>query len=68
MALWDGEAHALADGAAVVIPAGTEHTIINDSPPELLKLYTLYTPPEHPDGTIHKHKAEALACQKAHHH
>ncbi|OGM01161.1 cupin [Candidatus Uhrbacteria bacterium RIFOXYC2_FULL_47_19] len=58
-----GEEFALADGVAVVIPAGLEHDIINGSE-GVMKLYTLYTPPEHQDGTIHKTKAEALA---AHH-
>lgn len=57
----NGEEHELADGVAVVIPAGTQHNIINVSPTEPLKLYTIYSPPEHPDGTIHRTKAEADA-------
>jgi mannose-6-phosphate isomerase-like protein (cupin superfamily) len=44
--------HQLSDGDAIVIPAGTVHNIINPSRKTLLKLYTLYAPPEHPDGTI----------------
>ena len=67
-AILNGEEHALADGSAVVIPAGTRHNIINSSSAAPLKLYTIYTPPEHPDGTVHKNKAEALAYEKAHHH
>ncbi len=59
-AVLDGEEHELVDGSAVVIPAGTEHNIINTGSDEL-KLYTLYTPPEHPDGTVHATKADALA-------
>lgn len=59
-ALLNGEEHELTDGWAVVIPAGTEHNIINTGSDEL-KLYTLYTPPEHPDGTEHATKADALA-------
>jgi mannose-6-phosphate isomerase-like protein (cupin superfamily) len=59
VAILDGEEHALADGVAVVIPAGTEHNVINQSTTEPMRLYTLYTPPEHPVGTIHKNKAEA---------
>jgi len=55
----DGEEHALVDGSAVVIPAGTNHNIINTSQTEELKLYTLYGPPNHKHGTIHKTKAEA---------
>ncbi|NPV55348.1 MAG: cupin domain-containing protein [Anaerolineae bacterium] len=58
-AILDGQVHELEDGSALVIPAGTEHNIINTSSKEALKLYTIYTPPEHPDGTIHKTKAEA---------
>jgi mannose-6-phosphate isomerase-like protein (cupin superfamily) len=67
-ALLDGEEHDLADGSAVVIPAGTKHNIINRSKSEALKLYTVYTPPNHPDGTIHKTKTEADAYEKEHHH
>lgn len=62
-AVLDGEETELKDGSAVVIPAGTEHNIIN-SGTETLKLYTIYTPPEHKDGTVHKTKKEAEA---AHH-
>jgi mannose-6-phosphate isomerase-like protein (cupin superfamily) len=55
----DGEEHVLKDGSAVVIPQGTLHNIINTSATEPMKLYTLYAPPNHKDGTIHKTKAEA---------
>src|SRR5512139_1044503 len=53
-AILDGQEYRLKAGSAIVIPAGTEHNVINTSSKEALKLYTLYTPPEHPDGTIHK--------------
>jgi mannose-6-phosphate isomerase-like protein (cupin superfamily) len=53
--------HQISDGTAVVIPAGTKHNVVNESNTEELKLYTLYSPPEHRDGTIHKTKADALA-------
>jgi mannose-6-phosphate isomerase-like protein (cupin superfamily) len=53
----DGEAHALEDGSAVVIPAGVEHNVLNTSR-EPLRLYTLYSPPEHPDGTVHRTKRD----------
>jgi mannose-6-phosphate isomerase-like protein (cupin superfamily) len=56
------------DGDAVVVPAGTYHNVINASKTEKLKLYTLYSPPNHPDGTIHKTKAEAEAAEKLGHH
>ncbi len=47
-------------GDAVVIPAGTEHNVINTSDEFELKLYTLYAPPQHAEGTVHLTKAEAL--------
>ncbi|HXC70350.1 MAG TPA: cupin domain-containing protein [Pyrinomonadaceae bacterium] len=68
IAILDGEEHDLEDGSAVVIPAGVQHNIINNSPQQPLKLYTIYSPPEHPDGTVNKDKAEALAYEKEHHH
>jgi mannose-6-phosphate isomerase-like protein (cupin superfamily) len=55
----DGVEHVLNDGFAVIIPAGTRHNIINTSSTEPMKLYTLYAPPNHAPGTIHKTKAEA---------
>ncbi|MEJ7622640.1 MAG: cupin domain-containing protein [Pyrinomonadaceae bacterium] len=63
----NGEEHDLADGSAVVIPSGTEHNIVNVSESESLKLYSVYSPPEHPDGTINKDKDEALEYEKEHH-
>jgi mannose-6-phosphate isomerase-like protein (cupin superfamily) len=66
VAILDGEEHQLEDGVAVVIPAGTEHNVINTSQTEALRLYTLYTPPEHPDGIVHASKAEADEKQHGH--
>lgn len=60
----DGEEHVLTDGSAVVIPAGTRHNIVNTSADAPLKLYTIYAPPEHADGTIHETKADALANEE----
>lgn len=54
------------DGDAVVVPAGTFHNVINTSKTAQLKLYTLYSPPNHPDGTVHKTKADAEAAEKVH--
>jgi mannose-6-phosphate isomerase-like protein (cupin superfamily) len=59
VAILDGVEHRISDGSAVVIPAGTKHNVVNDSD-EDLKLYTLYSPPEHRDGTIHRTKSDAL--------
>ncbi len=61
-AVLNGKEHPLMDGSAVVIPAGVEHNIVNTSAKEDLRLYTIYTPPEHKDGTVHKTKADALAA------
>jgi mannose-6-phosphate isomerase-like protein (cupin superfamily) len=57
------EEHYVGDGDAVVVPAGTYHNVINMSSVKPLKLYTIYTPPVHPDGTVHKTKAEAEAAE-----
>ena len=57
----NGEKHRLEDGVAVVIPAGTEHNVVNTSKDDPLRLYTLYSPPEHPDGTVHRTKADEPA-------
>jgi mannose-6-phosphate isomerase-like protein (cupin superfamily) len=55
------------DGDAVVVPAGTYHNVINTSKTVPLKLYTLYCPPNHPDKTVHKTKAEAEAAEAMKH-
>jgi mannose-6-phosphate isomerase-like protein (cupin superfamily) len=68
VAILDGERHRLEDGVAVVIPAGTEHNVINTSTTAPLRLYTLYTPPEHPDGIIHATKEEADEYEMKHGH
>jgi mannose-6-phosphate isomerase-like protein (cupin superfamily) len=47
----------------VIVPAGTFHNVINTSKTRKLKLYTVYSPPNHPAGTIHKNKAEAVAAE-----
>jgi mannose-6-phosphate isomerase-like protein (cupin superfamily) len=57
------EEHLVGDGDAVVVPAGTYHNVINTSSFKPLKLYTIYTPPNHADGTVHKTKAEAEAAE-----
>jgi len=57
------EKHLVRAGDAVVVPAGTYHNVINTSSTQPLKLYTVYTPPQHPDGTVHKTKAEADAAE-----
>lgn len=61
--IMSGEAYPVEDGSAIVIPGGVQHDIINtgDVP---LKLYTLYSPPEHPPGTVHRTKADADAAER----
>lgn len=61
-----GEEFPLRDGTVVIVPQGTEHNIINLSHEHPMKLYTLYVPPEHKDGTVHATKAEALADEDDH--
>ncbi len=63
-AVLDGVESVISDGFAVVIPAGTLHNIINTSADKPLKIYTLYAPPNHKDGTIHRTKAEAQAAEE----
>jgi len=57
--IMNGEAHPVKDGDAIIVPAGTEHNLINTSAENQLKLYTVYSPAHHKDGTIHKTKADA---------
>ncbi|MEO6077901.1 MAG: cupin domain-containing protein [Candidatus Andersenbacteria bacterium] len=58
-AVLDGVTTSIADGSAVIVPAGVNHNIINDSDTEPMKLYTLYCPPHHRDGVVHVTKADA---------
>ena len=58
VAILDGVEHAIADGTAIVVPAGAKHNIRNTSD-TALKLYSLYSPPHHEDGVIHKTKEDA---------
>ena len=55
----DDSKYSVRDGDAVVIPAGAKHNVINTSSEEELKIYTIYSPPHHKDGTIHKTKEQA---------
>lgn len=57
----------VADDFAIIIPAGMNHNVTNTGD-VVMKLYSIYTPVEHPKGTIHKDKAEAMAAEAEHHH
>jgi mannose-6-phosphate isomerase-like protein (cupin superfamily) len=56
------ETHEIEDDWAVIVPAGVWHNFVNIGD-GVLKLYSLYSPPEHPDGTVHQTKAEADAAE-----
>ena len=63
----DGVSKEVKDGVSVVVPSGAKHNVINTSETGDLKLYTIYSPPNHPDKTIHKTKAEADAAESHDH-
>jgi len=62
----NGKNYPLKDGSALVIPAGTEHNIVNQGTDRPLNLYTIYSPPEHKDATVHRTKQEAEADRDDH--
>ena len=55
----DGIEHAVKDGDAIIVPAGAQHNVVNTSKNLELKLYTIYSPPEHLDKVVHHTKLEA---------
>ena len=57
------EEHDVADDWAVIVPGGVWHNVVNTGDQDL-KLYSLYSPPEHPDGTVHRTKADADAAEQ----
>lgn len=59
-AILDGVEKPISDGSAVVVPSGTKHNIVNDGDAPM-KLYTIYSPPHHRDGTVHATKEDAMA-------
>jgi len=63
----DREEYLVKDDFAVIVPAGSQHNVINTSSEKNLKLYTIYSPPNHPYGTIHKTKEEAEKYEAEHH-
>lgn len=58
--------HIIKEDDAIIVPAGTEHNVINTSSTEPLQFYTIYAPPHHKDGTVHKTKAEAMEDEEDH--
>ena len=63
----DNDEYEVGDGSAIIVPAGSNHNVVNTSQDQSLKLYTIYSPPNHPDGTVHKTKEEAEVYEKSHH-
>jgi mannose-6-phosphate isomerase-like protein (cupin superfamily) len=66
-AVIEGNRSPVRAGTVVVVPGGTRHNFVNTGSAPL-KLITVYTPPEHPDGTIHRTKKEADEYEREHHH
>jgi len=60
----DDVEHRVKDGNGVIVPAGARHNVINTSKRSNLRLYTIYSPPEHQDGVIRHTKREALASEE----
>ncbi|NTV44421.1 MAG: cupin domain-containing protein [Candidatus Yonathbacteria bacterium] len=63
-AVLNGVEHDIEDDFAIVIPAGVMHNIVNTSSEKPMKLYTVYSPANHKDGTVHATKAEAEANEE----
>lgn len=57
----NGNEYTVADGDAVIVPAGAKHNVINTSADAPLALYTIYSPPEHKNDTVHKTKTDEAA-------
>lgn len=62
-----GEEFNVKDGDTVIVPAGQMHNVINSSATDELKMYTIYSPAHHPDGTIHETKEDAIAAENTEH-
>ena len=60
----DGVEHQIKDGNGVIVPAGARHNVINTSKRANLRLYTIYSPPEHQDGIVRHSKKEAMASEE----
>lgn len=63
----DGEINDVMDDFGIIVPAGAKHNVINTSEFDDLKLYTIYSPANHPDGTVHETKEDADEHEKKHH-
>ncbi len=66
--IMNGEESIVGAEMVAIVPAGTQHNVINTSQTEDLKLYTIYAPANHPEGTVHVTKEEAMAAEEEKHH
>jgi len=64
----DGEENIVKADMVAIVPAGVLHNVINTSDTEDLKLYTIYSPANHPEGTIHVTRDEAMKAEEDEHH
>lgn len=62
----DGEESMVGPDYLIIVPAGSEHNVINHSADEKLRIFTIYTPPEHPEDTIHRTRDEAMDAETDH--
>ena len=60
----DGVEHNIKDGSGAIVPAGAKHNVVNTSKRANLRLYTIYSPPEHQDGVVRHTKKEAMATEE----
>ena len=65
--IMNGEEAIVSDDMVFIVPAGVEHNVINTSMDEDLKLYTIYSPRNHPENTVHATKEDAIAAEEDHH-
>lgn len=66
-AVIDGVEYFLKEDDVIIVPAGSMHNVINTSKDKSLKLYTIYAPANHPDGTVHVTRAEAMKAEEEEH-
>ena|SRR5271157_3018810 len=59
-----GKEHVIKDGDGIIVPAGAQHNVVNTSDSKDLRLYTIYSPPHHKDGTVHRTKDDAIHSEE----
>ena len=64
-AVINGNKHSLSDGVSLIVPAGSKHNLTNTGSGEM-KLYSIYSPPQHQDGVTHKTKEKAMEDEDEH--